>query len=62
MEYYIMHKNQIVAEADAYSITKVIKPELCPECVRHGCSLAEWLSHRSVDLHRSHSRSLMKML
>ena len=41
-EYHIMHMNDIVAEADAYSVINVIKPELCPEA--EGAFLSDFRS------------------
>ncbi len=58
----IMHKNTVIAKANADRITDVICEELCPACIFEGADLEFWLKSRSIDVHRSHSRQLYKAL
>ena len=37
-------------------------PELLPLCFQRGGDVADWLAHRAIDAHRTHSRLLKKVL
>ena len=37
-------------------------PELLPLCFQRGGDVADWLEHRAIDAHRTHSRLLKKVL
>ncbi len=39
-----------------------VRPELLPLCFQHGGDVSEWLEHRAIDDHRTHSRLLKKVL
>lgn len=62
MQYHIMHRNDIIAEADKNQITRILNQDLCPACFAVGMPLNRWLDDRTVDIHRSHSRRLFKAL
>ena len=36
-------------------------PELLPLCFQRGGDVADWLAHRAIDAHRTHSRLLKKI-
>lgn len=60
--YHIMHKNDIIAISDKEQITDIVRPELCPAVIFKGASLEGWIKSRSIDVHRSHSRQLYRVL
>lgn len=60
--YFIMHKNDIIAKANDEQITDILNEDLCPACFFEGASLEKWVKSRSVDVHRSHSRQLYRVL
>lgn len=62
MGYYLMHKDQVIAKADNYEITEIENKDMCPVCIKVGTSISDWLEYRCVDIHRSHSRQLFKVL
>ncbi|MDE6833823.1 MAG: hypothetical protein K2J39_06235 [Ruminococcus sp.] len=62
MQYYIMHRNDIIAKSDENQITEILDSDLCPACFAVGMPLTRWLDDRTVDVHRSHSRRLFKAL
>lgn len=62
MSYFIMHKDEIIAEADDKCVTKILNQSLCPACFFVGQDLEYWLKSRYIDVHRSHSRQLFKAL
>ena len=41
---------------------QLINKALCPHCFVVGMPLYEWFDNRSIDMHRSHSRKLFKVL
>lgn len=61
-KYKIMHKNDVVAETQGLTVTRLIKPGLCPVMVKEGSSITQWIALRSVDMHRSSSRHLFNAL
>lgn len=60
--YKIMHKNDIVAETEGLTATRLVKPALCPVLIKEGSSIVPWIALRSVDMHRSSSRHLFNAL
>ena len=57
----LMSGNQIVGHIQSRHVIPVCK-ELLPLCFTHGGDAAEWLEHRAIDDHRTHSRLLKKVL
>lgn len=39
-----------------------VRPELLPLCFARGGDVSDWLEHRAIDTHRTHSRLLKKVL
>lgn len=60
--YKIMHKNDIVAETEGLTVTRLVIPSLCPAMARESSCIAPWIALRSVDVHRSSSRHLFNAL
>lgn len=51
--YKIMHKNDIVAETEGLTVTRLVKPVLCPVLIKEGSNIVPWIALRSVDMHRT---------
>lgn len=61
MDYKIMHEDKIIALANENGIYEIIDKSLCPACFAMGMPLEIWLSNRSIDPRRTHSRKLFNV-
>lgn len=57
----LMSGDIVVAHIQSHVVTPVVH-ELVPLCFRQGGDIVNWLEHRAIDAHRTHSRLLKKVL
>lgn len=57
----LMNGDRVAGRIESHHLIPV-QLELLPLCFRQGGDVAEWLEHRAIDDHRTHSRLLKKVL
>lgn len=57
----LMSGDTAVAHIQSHTVVPIV-PELVPLCFRHGGDIVDWIEHRAIDAHRTHSRLLKKAL